>query len=126
MGVLARLLLSTIDCDNSLPSNPSEREKMVRAEARARNLFRTIRCLECANQAIGDSESAAASSLRKEVRSRLSEGDTEEQVRHYLVEKYGNKVSYEPEADPLIYALYAVPATLVLGGIAFLRKTRRV
>lgn len=122
MGFL-RGTLAKIQCD-VLPSDPEEREKLVRLEARARAMFKTIRCLECANQAIGDSESYAAQALRREVRQRLRSGDNEEQVRKYLVDKYGDKVTYAPEEDAFVYAMYAVPLIMLAGALALSRRRK--
>ena len=56
------------------------------------------------------------------VRSRIAAGETPDQVRTYLIERYGEWVSYKPPVEPRTWPLWAAPVLLLLGGAVLLRK----
>jgi cytochrome c-type biogenesis protein CcmH len=90
-------------------------------EARARALSKTLRCMVCQNQSIDDSNAPLARDLRLLVRERLKAGDSDAQVREFLVARYGEFVLLEPRISSHTIALWAAPGlVLVLGlfGIA--------
>jgi cytochrome c-type biogenesis protein CcmH len=97
-------------------------------EARARAISKELRCVVCQNQSIDDSSAPLARDMRILVRERLVAGDTDGQVKAYLVERYGNFVLLRPpvQADTLL--LWLGPAIFLLtafGGFAFyLRKSK--
>lgn len=96
-------------------------------EARARTLSKTLRCMVCQNQSIDDSNAPLARDLRILVRERLKSGDSDAQVREYLVARYGEFVLLEPRISPSTIALWAAPGlVLVLGllGIALWIRRR--
>ena len=96
-------------------------------EARARALSKTLRCMVCQNQSIDDSNAPLARDLRILVRERLKSGDSDAQVREYLVARYGEFVLLEPRISPRTIALWAAPGfVLVLGllGIALWIRRR--
>ena len=99
-------------------------------EARAREISGEIRCLVCQNQSILDSNADLAKDLRQVVRERISLGDTDEQVRSYLVERYGDWVLLNPPFKMTTLFLWLGPALIFLLGafamIAFLRNRNRV
>jgi cytochrome c-type biogenesis protein CcmH len=87
----------------------------------ARALSKTLRCMVCQNQSIDDSNAPLARDLRILVRERLKSGDSDAQVREYLVARYGEFVLLEPRISSHTIALWAAPGlVLVLGllGIA--------
>lgn len=92
-------------------------------EAQAQDLMETLRCLQCQGQSIADSDAPIAGSMRSLVRERIAAGETPEQIRTWLIERYGDYVSYAPQLTGLTWPLFAVPAVLVL--IAFLLLRRR-
>ena len=95
-------------------------------EAEARDLMESLRCLTCQSQSIADSDAAMAADMRHLVRSRMMAGETPEEIRGWLVERYGDYISYAPPADGGTWPLYAIPLLILLGGIAlFVRRTRR-
>ena len=59
-------------------------------ESRARNISAELRCLVCQNQSIDDSDATLARDLRQLVRERLKAGDSDVQVRQFLVQRYGD------------------------------------
>ena len=94
-------------------------------EAVARMLMKEIRCLVCQNQSIEDSNADLAKDLRRLVRERISVGDTPEEVRAFLVARYGDWVLLEPPFNQMTLFLWGSPfliLSLVLVGIVTARK----
>ena len=81
-------------------------------EARARDISREIRCLVCQNQSIDDSDADLAHDLRVIVRERLVAGDSDDQVRQYLVDRYGDFVLLNPPVKPATYLLWFGPIAI--------------
>jgi cytochrome c-type biogenesis protein CcmH len=95
-------------------------------EARARALSQKLRCMVCQNQSIDDSDAPLARDLRLLVRERLKAGDSDTQVREFLVARYGEFVLLEPQRDSRTFLLWSMPLlVLVLGGLILLRFFRR-
>lgn len=95
-------------------------------EARARALSRDLRCVQCQSESIDDSNASIARDLRILVRERLVAGDSDAQVRDYLVERYGEFVLLNPPAHGLNWLLWlAGPAMLLAGGVIAVGSTRR-
>ena len=95
-------------------------------EAEAKELMESLRCLTCQSQSIADSDAAMAADMRHLVRSRMMAGETPDEIRSWLIERYGDYISYAPPAGGGTWPLYAVPALLVLIALSlFLRRTRR-
>ena len=94
-----------------------------KAEAEATALMETLRCLVCQGQSIADSDAEMAGDMRAMVRRRIAAGEKPEAIRAWLVERYGNWVSYEPPLEPVTWPLWATPLLLVAIG-AFLARSR--
>jgi cytochrome c-type biogenesis protein CcmH len=99
-------------------------------EARFRALSAELRCLVCQNQSLDDSSAPLAQDLREEVLSLMRSGRSDEQIRAYLVERYGDFVLYRPRFTPATLLLWGAPPLLLLAGlwIVFrnLRRTQTV
>ncbi|MGM0585188.1 MAG: cytochrome c-type biogenesis protein [Pseudomonadota bacterium] len=95
-------------------------------EQRAREISEEVRCLVCRNENIDASNAELARDLRLLVRERLKAGDSDQEVKDYLVARYGEFVLLRPtfSAGNLVLWLGG-PALLVLGGIASVRYIRR-
>lgn len=97
-----------------------------RAEAAARGLMAELRCLQCQNQSIADSNAGQATTMRAIVRQRIAAGDSPEQVRAFFIERYGDWVSFRPPPRPDTWLLWATPVlTLVVGGWIVIRLFRK-
>lgn len=93
-------------------------------EAKANALMHTLRCLKCQSQSIADSDAPMAGDMRHQVRSRILAGEEPEAVRSWLVERYGDYVSYAPEVSSTTWPLFAIPVLLAL--IALIVLVRRL
>jgi cytochrome c-type biogenesis protein CcmH len=105
---------------------PDEVLKDTALEKRAREISAGLRCLVCQNQSIDDSDAQLAKDLRLLVRERLVAGDTDTQVRDFLVQRYGEFVLLKPTFGTHTLLLWLTPAlVLILGGIGAYAATRR-
>ncbi len=83
-------------------------------EAAARELMETLRCLQCQSQSIADSDAPIAGDMRHQVRSRIAAGESPEEIRAWLVARYGDYISYEPAISATTWPLFAIPVLLFL------------
>jgi cytochrome c-type biogenesis protein CcmH len=110
-------------------SDPAERLRDPAQEARARALFREVRCLQCQSESIDDSEAPLAHDLRQLVREQVAAGRSDAQIRRYLVDRYGEFALLKPSFSWSNAALWLVPLGATLGGagafVLYLRRRRR-
>ena len=83
-------------------------------EARARTIGKELRCLVCQNESIDDSDADLAHDLRVLVRQRVLPGDSDAQVKQFIVARYGNYVLLKPPFDAETYLLWFGPLVLLL------------
>jgi len=94
-------------------------------EEKAQDLMETLRCLQCQGQSIADSDAPIAGSMRSLVRERIAAGESPEAIRAWLVERYGDYVSYAPQFTALTWPLFVVPLALILLAALLLRRRFR-
>ncbi len=92
-------------------------------EARAKALMETLRCLVCQGQSIADSDADMAADMRALVRERIAAGEEPGAIRDWLIDRYGNWVSYDPPVEPVTWPLWGAPL-LLLGAGAWLARGR--
>ena len=108
---------------------PGEMLKDPALEARARNVSEGLRCLVCQNESIDESHADLARDIRLLVRQRLLAGDSNGQIKDYLVARYGQFILLKPPFETQTLLLWGTPLiVLVLGGIgiAFATRGRKV
>ncbi|KSB88715.1 cytochrome C [Caulobacter vibrioides] len=109
-------------------SDPSERLADPAQEARARDLFKEVRCLVCQNESIDDSEAALAHDLRLLVRDQVKQGRSDAEIRAFLTQRYGEFVLLKPPFSAGNAVLWLTPlGVLLIGGglmVALLRRRR--
>jgi cytochrome c-type biogenesis protein CcmH len=89
----------------------------ARQEASARALMETIRCVVCQGQSIADSDATMAGDMRALVRARIGAGESANEVRDWLIDRYGAYISYDPPLTGATAILWLTPlALLALGG----------
>lgn len=101
-------------------SDPAERLPDPAQEARARTLFKHVRCLVCQNESIDDSEAELARDLRQIVREQVKSGRSDREIKTFLTDRYGEFVLLKPSFSAGNLALWGVPFLIVLGGAAVL------
>ncbi len=125
-SLLASLVLVLAVTSPALAVNPDEMLKDPAQEARARELGKDLRCLVCQNQSIDDSDADLAKDLRIIVRERISAGDTDQQVKTFVVDRYGDYVLLKPPFKASTLVLWLGPFALFGGAVAlFARFYRR-
>lgn len=96
--------------------HPDEILPDPKLETRARSIGKELRCLVCQNESIDDSDADLAHDLRVVVRQRLVAGDTDQQVKDYVVARYGNYVLLKPPVNGETYLLWFGPLLLLIAG----------
>ncbi len=94
-------------------------------EARYKSLISELRCLVCQNQSLADSDAGLAHDLRKEVYELMDQGQSDEQIVDFLVQRYGDFVLYNPPVKPATYLIWFGPFALLLIGLFVLIRTLR-
>ena len=94
-------------------------------EQAAQELMETLRCLKCQSQSIADSDAPMAGDMRHQVRIRIAAGESPGDIRSWLMQRYGDYVSYKPAVSATTWPLFAIPLLLILGaGAVLLRRFR--
>jgi cytochrome c-type biogenesis protein CcmH len=95
-------------------------------QAAYEHLTNEVRCLVCQNQTIADSTAPLAVDLRREIRRMLEAGQSEEEIKTFLLDRYGDFVLYRPRWQTNTALLWLAPVLLLLiGGTALWRIVRR-
>ncbi len=95
-------------------------------EARLKAMSHELRCLVCQNQTLADSNSPLAEDLRKEIRTQMRAGKSDQEVVDYLVARYGDFVRYRPPVNSHTALLWFGPFLLLLiGGFVLYRVLKK-
>src|SRR5690349_2988937 len=95
-------------------------------EARLKSLGEELRCLVCQNQTIADSAAPLALDLRNQIRAQIAQGRSDDEIRAYMVERYGDFVLYRPPFKAATALLWIGPfALLAAGGVILALVLRR-
>ena len=96
-------------------------------QLRFNELATELRCLVCQNQNLADSDATLAHDLRQEVFEMMQDGLDDDQIKQFLVDRYGDFVLYKPPVKANTLVLWAGPAILLLAGAlaVFLSIRRR-
>ena len=99
-------------------------------ERRVTRLSEELRCLVCQNQTIADSNAELAVDLRNQVREQMRQGRSDDAIRSYMVERYGDFILYRPPVKASTVLLWFGPLVMVVGGIGglafYVRQRRRL
>jgi cytochrome c-type biogenesis protein CcmH len=104
---------------------PDEILKDTQLETRARSLSAGFRCLVCQNQSIDESDASLARDLRILIRERLTKGDSDQQIKEFVVARYGDYVLLKPRLNAHTAILWATPFLIVVIGMAFFLRRRK-
>jgi cytochrome c-type biogenesis protein CcmH len=115
LAALAALSLSL-----SLPVHAKEAAPLAEdpvVEKRLIDISEELRCLVCQNESLAGSQADLAKDLREEVRGLIKEGKSDNEVKDFLVSRYGDFVLYRPQIKPTTYLLWAGPFLLLFIGL---------
>ena len=120
MSRLLALILLAVISTSILGQVQGSKEPLVFAnaeqQARFNKLTTELRCLVCQNQNLADADAPLAHDLRQELYEMMQSGLSDEQIKQFLVERYGDFVLYLPPVKGNTLLLWAAPALLLLGG----------
>ena len=113
-----RILVTLFICWVGMASavEPDEVMSDNRLEERARMISQGLRCLQCRNESIDESNAAIAKDLRILVRERLAEGDSNKEVMNFIISRYGEYVSLQPNIQGINLILWLFGPLLFLIG----------
>ncbi len=127
-ALLLLLLASPALADSRMGAAPLANVQLTDAqqEQQARALMETIRCLVCQGQSIADSDAEMAGDMRSLIRERIQKGERPEAIRTWLIQRYGDWVTYEPPLSVTTVFLWGLPLLLLMmgGGLAMGRIRR--
>ncbi|MFT4089292.1 MAG: cytochrome c-type biogenesis protein CcmH [Asticcacaulis sp.] len=105
---------------------PSETMSNPDQDARARALYREVRCVVCQNENIAGSSADIAADMRRDIRLHIREGLSDADIRQTLRDRYGDYVLFRPALNPATLALWFLPVVvLIIGGVIFMRLPRK-
>jgi cytochrome c-type biogenesis protein CcmH len=94
-------------------------------EQRLKTLSAELRCLVCQNQSLADSHAELAVDLKNQVRDLMRAGRSDEEIKDYLTQRYGDFVLYRPPVKRSTWLLWVGPFVLLAGGLWVLLRTLR-
>lgn len=105
---------------------PAEAPMSTAIQARWDHIAAELRCLVCQNESLASSNAELAVDLRREVRTLIEQGQSDADIRSFLVKRYGDFVLYKPEVKPVTWLLWFGPFVLLLLALVLaLRLMRR-
>lgn len=113
----------TVAAQSALPPAEYADKQLAdpRQETAARALMDEVRCLVCESQSVADSNAEMAGDMRAHIRRRIEAGESPDQIRAWLVERYGHWVTYSPPVDGVTWPLFVAPILLLAGGLLLAR-----
>ena len=134
IAILARLLLIALLWSPALPSFAQADQQADAAplhfdtpaeEARFHDLTLQLRCVMCQNQSLADSHALIALQLRREVLDLMRQGRSDDEIKAFLVQRYGEFVLYKPRLEERTWLLWAGPIVILLFGAGLLTVSMR-
>lgn len=112
-------IASPVIAQTGLPPAPYANKQLAdpAKEAEARALMEELRCLKCQSQSIADSNAPMAGDMRSQVRERIEQGWSAERIRNWLIERYGNWVTYDPPMTAVTWPLWIMPILLLVAAL---------
>jgi len=111
--ILAFLTFILINLGNLFAKTDTSREY---------NLFKEIRCLVCQGQTIHESNSELAEDIKLLIREKIVEGESDDEIKQFLVEKYGEWVLMTPRFNQYTYLLWGTPLIIFILGFWLISK----
>ena len=118
-AALLALAMPALAVDNTPPlPDPAMQQRYIA-------LINEFRCMQCQNEALADSNVSLAADLRLEVHDLIKAGKTDDEIRDYLVARYGEFILFRPRMSWRNAWLWAAPGVLLLGGLAIAIRVLR-
>jgi cytochrome c-type biogenesis protein CcmH len=114
--LLISLLILSLGSSLAKDATPLAEDPVT--EQRLISISEEMRCLVCQNESLAGSRSDLANDLRREIRTLIKEGKSDDQIRNFMVERYGDFVLYRPPVKPITWLLWIGPFIILLMGIA--------
>lgn len=122
--VAALLLAFALQLAHAFDTAPAFEDPEM--QRRYDHLIRELRCLQCRNYSIADSDVSLAADMRRKVRELMAEGKSDQEIKQYMAERFGDYVLYNPPMAPRTWLLWSAPVLFVLiGGAAAIVVIRR-
>ena len=115
------LILPTL----SIASQQIQQFDNTQQESDYRALIQELRCPQCQNNNIADSNATIATDMRNKTLELLKQGKSKDEVVNYMVERYGNFVTYDPPITPATIMLWLMPILLILIGFGIMLKRKK-
>lgn len=114
--VLAALLWTSLTFPlMAMEAAPNAQDPVV--EARMVHISEELRCMVCQNESLASSHAELAADLREEVRSLIRQNKTDDEIKAFLISRYGDFVLYRPAVKPMTWALWFGPFVLLLAAL---------
>ena len=127
LAFLCVLFASVVNTGFAKEAAPMAADVVV--EKRMVAISEELRCLVCQNETLSGSPAELAQDLRREIRTLIGEGKTDQEILDFMVARYGDFVRYRPPVKPTTWLLWGGPFLLLAGGIGalimFLRRRAR-
>jgi cytochrome c-type biogenesis protein CcmH len=98
------------------PPAPGAQAQETASPERLKRLSEELRCLVCQNQTLADSNADLAVDLKRQIETLLAQGQSDNQIRDYLVARYGDFVLYRPPLQGNTLLLWIGPFAMLAGG----------
>ncbi len=124
---MPRYLLPMLVAILALHANAGPALSDTELDARVHGLAQQLRCLVCQNQTLADSNAELAVDLRRQIRAQVAQGASDDAIKDFLVQRYGDFVLYDPPFKPSTWLLWLGPFVLLVGVIGYLwRRLKRL
>jgi cytochrome c-type biogenesis protein CcmH len=115
MAIIAAPALS--QGSGPIPELANQQLADPKMEAEATRLMHGLRCIQCQGQSIADSDAPMAATMRAEVRQQIAQGKKSENIRQWMIGRYGEWVSFEPDMKGAGLLLWATPILLLIAAL---------
>ena len=130
MKRLALLILFSLCFAGGALAKDAQSIEDPRIEQRFKNLTQQLRCPVCQNETLADSNAELARQMRDQIREQMKAGKTDDEIKAYLTQRYGDFPLYKPPVKPMTYFLWFGPFLLLIVGSAvlflFLKRRREM
>lgn len=114
-ALVALLIVSPVFAKEAMPlaEDPVVEQRLI-------HISEELRCLVCQNESLAGSQAELAQDLRREVRDLIKQGNSDQQIKDFLVSRYGDFVLYRPQLKPTTWLLWGGPFVLLIVGLVVL------